>query len=44
MNMDLDYARVRQGDHGGEYVVAWSGETAEGRDIVITEVDVNNLL
>jgi uncharacterized 2Fe-2S/4Fe-4S cluster protein (DUF4445 family) len=44
MNLDLDTPRVRKGDHGGEYVVAWSGETAEGRDIVITEVDVNNLL
>jgi uncharacterized 2Fe-2S/4Fe-4S cluster protein (DUF4445 family) len=44
INLDLDTPRVRGGDHGGEYVVAWSGETAEGRDIVITEVDVNNLL
>jgi uncharacterized 2Fe-2S/4Fe-4S cluster protein (DUF4445 family) len=44
MNLDLDTPRVRKGDHGGEYVVAWSGETAEGKDIVITEVDVNNLL
>ncbi len=44
MNMGLGTPRIRQGDHGGEYVVAWSGETAEGQDIVITEVDVNNLM
>jgi uncharacterized 2Fe-2S/4Fe-4S cluster protein (DUF4445 family) len=36
--------RVRQGDHGLEYVVAWAEETAHGRDIAITNVDVNNLL
>lgn len=44
INLNLPTPRVRQGDHGGEYVVAWGGETGEGRDIVITEVDVNNLL
>lgn len=44
MNVDLDTPRLRAGDHGYEYVVAWAGETAEGRDIVITEVDVNNLM
>ncbi len=44
MNWNLGTPRVRRGDHGGEYVVAWAGETAEGQDILITEVDVNNLL
>ncbi|MHB0869095.1 MAG: ASKHA domain-containing protein [Chloroflexota bacterium] len=44
MNSELGTPRIRRGDHGGEYVVAWAGETAEGQDIVITEVDVNNLL
>lgn len=44
VNMDLPTPRVRKGDHGGEYVVAWAGETAEGQDLVITEVDVNNLM
>ena len=44
MNLTLGIPRVRQGDHGGEYVVAWSGETADGQDIVITEVDINNLM
>jgi len=44
MNWNLGTPRIRHGDHGGEYVVAWGGETADGQDIVITEVDINNLL
>ncbi|HSD83376.1 MAG TPA: ATP-binding protein, partial [Anaerolineae bacterium] len=36
--------RVRQGEHGLEYVVAWANETWHGKDIVITHVDVDNLL
>ncbi len=44
MNWNLGTPRIRRGDHGGEYVVAWAGETGQGEDIVITEVDVNNLL
>jgi uncharacterized 2Fe-2S/4Fe-4S cluster protein (DUF4445 family) len=36
-------ARVRTGDHGAEYVVAWE-RVATGQDIVITQVDVENLL
>ena len=40
----LSGGRVRQGDHGLEYVVAWAEETHQGRDIVITHVDVDNLL
>ena len=36
--------RKALGPHGPEYVVAWGGETADGQDIVITEVDVNNLM
>jgi uncharacterized 2Fe-2S/4Fe-4S cluster protein (DUF4445 family) len=36
--------RVRQGEHGPEYVVAWAGETEHGRDIVITKVDIDNLM
>ena len=30
--------------HGGEYVVAWGSETESGNDIVITRVDIDNLL
>ncbi len=44
VNVDLKTRRVREGDHGGEYVVAWGAETEHGRDIVITHVDIDNLL
>ncbi|HEX9016273.1 MAG TPA: ASKHA domain-containing protein [Chloroflexota bacterium] len=44
MNLTLGTPRIRQGDHGAEYVVAWGGETGNGEDIVVTEVDVNNLM
>lgn len=40
----LDTERVRVGEHGGEYVVAWADETLHGKDIVITHVDIDNLL
>ncbi len=50
-NLDLDLPpspdgrrRVRQGQHGPEYVVAWAAETAHGRDIAITQVDIDNLM
>ena len=36
--------RVRMGEHGAEYVVAWADETAIGEDIVITAVDIDNLM
>jgi uncharacterized 2Fe-2S/4Fe-4S cluster protein (DUF4445 family) len=36
--------RVRQGEHGPEYVVAWGDDTEHGRDIVITKVDIDNLM
>jgi uncharacterized 2Fe-2S/4Fe-4S cluster protein (DUF4445 family) len=36
--------RVRQGEHGDEYVVAWAEETASGQDIAISKVDIDNLL
>lgn len=36
--------RIRAGEHGGEYVVVWGRESADGRDIVITKVDVDNLM
>ena len=37
-------SRVRSGPHGPEYVVAWADETEHGRDIVITKVDIDNLM
>ncbi|MGB9640338.1 MAG: ASKHA domain-containing protein, partial [Anaerolineales bacterium] len=43
-NTSLPTARIREGEHGLEYVVAWKEETQTGEDIVITRVDVDNLL
>ncbi len=37
-------SRTRIGEHGGEYVIAWASESATGEDLVITQVDVENLL
>lgn len=43
-NTHLSTPRLRTGAHGPEYVVAWAAESAAGRDIVLTEVDIDNLL
>ncbi|MGB3702818.1 MAG: ASKHA domain-containing protein [Anaerolineales bacterium] len=37
-------SRIREGKHGWEYVICFGEETSNGDDIVITHVDVNNLL
>jgi uncharacterized 2Fe-2S/4Fe-4S cluster protein (DUF4445 family) len=44
VKLDLETPRVRGGDHGPEYVVAWADETDTGCDIVLTKVDVDNLM
>ncbi|MCM8824640.1 MAG: ASKHA domain-containing protein [Candidatus Omnitrophica bacterium] len=36
--------RVRNGTDGMEFVVAYGNETGHGRDIVITQIDIENLL
>jgi uncharacterized 2Fe-2S/4Fe-4S cluster protein (DUF4445 family) len=43
-NSDLPTPRIRPGPDGREYVLAYAGETATGADLVITEVDMDNLL
>ena len=40
---DLDTKRVRQGESGWEYVIAWKEETSIGRDIPITQQDVRQI-
>jgi uncharacterized 2Fe-2S/4Fe-4S cluster protein (DUF4445 family) len=40
----LDTSRVRKGSHGGEYVVCWADESESGEDIILTEVDIDNLM
>jgi uncharacterized 2Fe-2S/4Fe-4S cluster protein (DUF4445 family) len=44
LNSNLPTPRVREREHGLEYVVAWADETQQGKDIVITRVDIDNLL
>ena len=35
--------RIRDGEHGPEYVIAWGHETESGLDIAINNVDIDNL-
>ena len=44
INRHLPSERVRSGPHGGEYVVVWGRESATGQDVVITDVDLDNLM
>lgn len=43
-NTGLSTKRLRKGDDGYEYVLVWAPETQIGKDIVITEVDIDNLI
>ncbi len=38
------HSRIREGVDGWEYVIAWSHDTLIGEDIVITEIDLENLI
>jgi uncharacterized 2Fe-2S/4Fe-4S cluster protein (DUF4445 family) len=42
--IDLPTTRVRPGESGWEYVVCYAAESQIGRDIVLTEVDLDNLM
>lgn len=44
VNLMAGSSRVREGAHGGEYIVAWGKESESGEDIVLSRVDVDNLL
>jgi uncharacterized 2Fe-2S/4Fe-4S cluster protein (DUF4445 family) len=44
VNLTLPTPRVREGTHGAEYVVAWGTESESGNDIVLSRVDIDNLL
>jgi uncharacterized 2Fe-2S/4Fe-4S cluster protein (DUF4445 family) len=45
INLDLAVTnqRIRDGEHGPEYVIAWGSETESGKDIAIDNVDIDNL-
>jgi uncharacterized 2Fe-2S/4Fe-4S cluster protein (DUF4445 family) len=40
----LPTPRVRMGAHGAEYVLAWASEVGQEHDLVITEVDIENII
>jgi uncharacterized 2Fe-2S/4Fe-4S cluster protein (DUF4445 family) len=44
VNLSTGSPRLREGAHGGEYVVARGHETENGLDIVLTRTDIDNLL
>ena len=44
LDRNLPTSRVRKGQHGLEYVVAWASESATARDIALTAVDIDNLM
>lgn len=41
---NLDHPRVREGGDGWEYVLAWDRDSLIGEDIIISEVDMDNLI
>ncbi|HHK60303.1 MAG TPA: DUF4445 domain-containing protein, partial [Desulfobacterales bacterium] len=43
-NRALDHPRIRAGEDGWEYVLVWGADTGNGEDIVITEIDLDNLM
>ena len=43
-DFSLDTKRIRKGSHGGEYVVCWADENDINEDIMLTEVDIDNLM
>ncbi len=44
LNTHLDSPRIREGEHGLEYVLVWGDAASHGRDISISRVDIDNLL
>ncbi|MEW5908498.1 MAG: ASKHA domain-containing protein [Thermodesulfobacteriota bacterium] len=43
-NPNLNTSRIRRNDNYYEYVLAWKEETQIGRDLVLTEPDIDNLI
>ncbi|SMC26566.1 Uncharacterized 2Fe-2 and 4Fe-4S clusters-containing protein, contains DUF4445 domain [Desulfacinum hydrothermale DSM 13146] len=44
LNRNLPCARIVDTDNGPGFVVAWGAETADGRDLVVSEIDIGILL
>jgi len=43
-NQDLDTPRIRERDGVWEYVLAWQDNTQIDRDIILSEIDIENLI
>lgn len=43
-NTELTADRIRHGEDGWEYVLAWANESSTNQDIVLTEIDLDNLM
>jgi uncharacterized 2Fe-2S/4Fe-4S cluster protein (DUF4445 family) len=43
-NRDLDTSRIRKNEGVWEYVLAWENESQIDRDVVLTEIDIENLI
>ncbi|MBN2373885.1 DUF4445 domain-containing protein [bacterium] len=44
INRELYHPRIREGTDGWEYVIVWEKDTAIGKDICLTEVDIDNII
>lgn len=42
-NKDVNSPRLRRGEDGLEFVLAWGDETATGKDIVVTQKDIREI-
>ena len=43
-NRAINHPRIRENENGFEYVLVWGKDSLMGEDIVITEVDLDNLI
>ncbi len=43
-NTNLDTPRIRECEDGHEFVLAWKDMTSIDRDVVLTEIDIDNLI
>lgn len=43
-NRELPTERIRKGRDGYEYVLCYGGETQTGKDICLTEIDIDNIM
>ncbi|MEJ5366137.1 MAG: ASKHA domain-containing protein [Desulfosoma sp.] len=44
INTKISSPRIVRTEHGPAYVVAWAGETADGQDLMVSEIDIGILL